>query len=253
MTTDHGQLDHAQQVPSPALLDSIQVVIPVRDEELTLAHVIGQLQGQGLRRIRVVDNGSCDGSSAIARQLGAEVLSEPRHGYGRACWHGCRTLDPATHWLLFCDGDGSDPLEELPRFLALLHDHDLLLGDRTATAAGRAALTPLQRWGNRLATGLIALGWGFRYRDLGPLRLVRRSAFEAMGMRDRGYGWTLEMQVRAIELALRIREVSIPHRPRLAGHSKISGRWSASLRAGCVILSTLGRLRVKLLLHRWQR
>lgn len=238
-------LDHPQPGAAPGLLDSIQVVIPVRDEEHTLAHVIAQLQGQGLRRIRVVDNGSRDRSAAIARRLGVEVLSEPTPGYGRACWQGCRTLDPATRWLLFCDGDGGDPLEALPRFLELLSDHDLLLGDRTATAAGRAALTPLQRWGNRVATGLIALGWGFRYRDLGPLRLVRRSAFEAMGMRDRGYGWTLEMQVRAIELGLRIREVPIPHRPRLAGHSKISGRWGASLRAGCVILTTLGRLRLR--------
>jgi glycosyltransferase involved in cell wall biosynthesis len=222
-------------------LNSIQVVIPVRDEEHTLAHVIGQLQGQGVRRIRVVDNGSSDRSAAIARQLGAEVLSEPTPGYGRACWRGCSNLDPAVRWLLFCDGDGGDPLEELQQ-------HDLLLGDRTATAAGRAALTPLQRWGNWLATTLIALGWGFRYRDLGPLRLVRRSAFEAMGMRDRGYGWTLEMQVRAIELGLRAREIPVSHRPRLAGRSKISGRWGASVRAGSVILTTLGRS----WLRRWQ-
>jgi glycosyltransferase involved in cell wall biosynthesis len=234
-------LDHPPQGAAQALLDSIQVVIPVRDEEQTLAHVIGQLQGQGVRRIRVVDNGSRDRSAAIARQLGAEVLSEPSPGYGRACWRGCSNLDPAVHWLLFCDGDGGDPLEELPRFLQLMQHHDLLLGDRTATAAGRAALTPLQRWGNRLATTLIALGWGFRYRDLGPLRLVRRSAFEAMAMRDRGYGWTLEMQVRAIELGLRVREIPVSHRPRLAGHSKISGRWGASVRAGSVILTTLGR------------
>ncbi|MFM7548813.1 MAG: glycosyltransferase family 2 protein [Cyanobacteriota bacterium] len=176
------------------------------------------------------------------------MLNEPSPGYGRACWWGCSNLDPAVRWLLFCDGDGGDPLEELPRFLQLMPHHDLLLGDRTATAAGRAALTPLQRWGNWLATTLIALGWGFRYRDLGPLRLVRRSAFEAMGMRDRGYGWTLEMQVRAIELGLRVREIPVSHRPRLAGHIKISGRWGASVRAGSVILSTLGRS----WLRRWQ-
>ncbi len=240
-------LDQPEPQPPATALDAIQVVIPVRDEESTLAHVLGQLRAQGLCRIRVVDNGSRDGSAALARELGAEVLSEPRPGYGRACWRGCRNLDPAVRWLLFCDGDGGDPIEELPAFLALLSHHDLLLGDRTATAAGRAALTPLQRWGNRLATGLIALGWGCRYRDLGPLRLLRRSAFEAMALRDRGYGWTLEMQVRALELGLRIREIPIAHRPRLAGTSKISGRWGASIRAGSVILSTLGRL----LLRRW--
>ena len=246
-------IDSAQPQPQPQpqptrdLLDSLQVVIPVRNEQQTIAHVIGQLHQQGLRRIRVVDNGSSDGSALIAAEQGAEVLREPQPGYGRACWRGCLQLDPEVRWLLFCDGDGSDPIEELPRFLPLLHDHDLLLGDRTATALGRAALTPLQHWGNRLATGLVALGWGFRYRDLGPLRLVRRSAFEAIGMRDRGYGWTLEMQVRAIELGLRIGEIPISHRPRLAGDSKISGRWRASVQAGSVILSTLGRL----WLRRW--
>ena len=247
-------IDSAQPQPQPQpqptrdLLDSLQVVIPVRNEQQTIAHVIGQLHQQGLRRIRVVDNGSSDCSALIAAEQGAEVLREPQPGYGRACWRGCLQLDPGVRWLLFCDGDGSDPIEELPRFLPLLHDHDLLLGDRTATAVGRAALTPMQQWGNRLATGLVALGWGFRYRDLGPLRLVRRSAFEAIGMRDRGYGWTLEMQVRAIELGLRIGEIPISHRPRLAGDSKISGRWGASVRAGSVILSTLGRL----WLRRWR-
>ena len=237
-------------MPNPGsamVMEAIQVVIPARDERQTIGHVIGQLRHQGFERIRVVDNGSRDDTAAIARQLGAEVLSEPRPGYGRACWRGCHQLDPGVDWLLFCDGDGGDPIEELPRFLELLNDHDLLLGDRTATAAGRATLTPLQQGGNRLATTLIGLGWGFRYRDMGPLRLVRREAFEAMNLRDRGYGWTLEMQVRAIELGLRIREIPICHRQRLAGASKISGRWGASVRAGSVILSTLGRL----WLRRW--
>ncbi|MCP9860708.1 MULTISPECIES: glycosyltransferase family 2 protein [unclassified Cyanobium] len=229
-------------------LEAIQVVIPARDERETIGHVIGLLRRQGLDRIRVVDNGSSDDTAAIARQLGAEVISEPRPGYGRACWAGCLNLDPAVQWLMFCDGDGGDPIEELPRFLALLPDHDLLLGDRTATAVGRASLTPLQQGGNRLATTLITLGWGFRYRDMGPLRLVRRRAFAAMALRDRGYGWTLEMQVRAGELGLRIREVPISQRPRLAGVSKISGRWGASLQAGWVILTTLGRL----WLRRWR-
>lgn len=126
-------------------LEAIQVVIPARDERETIGHVIGLLRRQGLDRIRVVDNGSSDDTAAIARQLGAEVISEPRPGYGRACWAGCLNLDPAVQWLMFCDGDGGDPIEELPRFLALLPDHDLLLGDRTATAVGRASLTPCSR------------------------------------------------------------------------------------------------------------
>jgi glycosyltransferase involved in cell wall biosynthesis len=240
-----------QVVNRDPLLDpliAIQVVIPVRDEELTIAPVIRRLRRQGLSRIRVVDNGSTDGSAAVARGLGVEVFDEPRPGYGQACWSGCQHLGPEVRWLLFCDGDGGDPIDELGRLLRSLEDHDFVLGDRTATAGGRAALTPLQRWGNRLATTLIAVGWGFRYRDLGPMRIVRRSAFEAMAMRDRGYGWSLEMQVRAVELDLRILEVPVSHRPRLAGRSKISGQLGASLQAGRVILTTLGRL----MLRRWR-
>jgi hypothetical protein len=106
-------------------------------------------------------------------------------------------------------------------------------------------MTPAQRWGNRLATGLIAIGWGHRYRDLGPFRLIRRSAFEAMAIQDRGFGWTIEMQVKALELGLRIHEVPVPYYPRRGGTSKISGQLLASIQAGFVIVSTIVKLFLK--------
>ena len=220
----------------------VQVIIPVRDEEATIAGVVEELRKNGLTSIRVVDNGSRDGSAAVARRAGAEVLTEPAPGYGRACWRGLHDLADPIEWILFCDGDGSDDLAALPRFLERAPGFDLLLGDRLATRPGRSAMTLAQRFGNRLATGLIALGWGHRYHDLGPFRLIRRRALERLGMRDRGFGWTIEMQVKAVEAGLRIGELPVAYRPRQGGRSKISGTLQGSLRAGSIILSTLAAL-----------
>lgn len=230
--------------------DSVLVIIPVLNEESTIAAVVQSLQAIGLQQIRVVDNGSCDRSAEVALQAGAEVLYEPIPGYGRACWCGLQEMPAGVQWILFCDGDGSDDVSDLPHFFALshpppeapCHSFDLILGDRTASPAGRAALTPVQRLGNWLATTLIWWGWGYRYRDLGPMRLIRRSALAEIQMRDRGFGWTVEMQVRAIECGLHICELPVAYQCRKGGQSKIAGTIRGSMRAGIVILSTLGRL-----------
>ena len=221
---------------------SIQVVIPARDEEATIAGIVEHLRAAGLHRIRVVDNGSRDATAAVARAAGAEVKVEPIPGYGRACWTGCLGLDPGVEWILFCDGDGSDRLDQLGDILAAGAEADFVLGDRRTRPEARRQMTPVQSFGNGLATGLIRLGWGFRYRDLGPLRLIRRDLYEAIGMRDRGFGWTLEMQVRAVELGARIREVPVGYGRRKGGRSKISGTLKGSVAAGTIILSTLGHL-----------
>ncbi len=218
------------------------MIIPVRNEETTLAAVIKALQAHGLHQIRVVDNGSRDRSALIAAEAGAEVLTAPLPGYGNACWQGLQQLPEQIQWLLFCDGDGSDDVSALPDFLDAIDHFDLILGDRTATAAGRAVLTPVQRFGNQLSTTLIRLGWGHRYRDLGPLRLVRRTGLDQIQMRDRGFGWTVEMQVRAIECGLRICELPVAYNRRQGGKSKISGTIRGSVQAGIIILTTLGRL-----------
>lgn len=217
-------------------------IIPVRNEETTIGTVIHSLQELGINCIRVIDNGSSDGSATRARKEGAAVLWEPVAGYGRACWRGLQQLPPEIEWILFCDGDGSDDIRHIPEFLARRQDFDFILGDRTAKADGRQFLTPVQYFGNRLATCLIKLGWGYRYRDLGPLRLIRRSSLEQMQMEDRAFGWTLEMQVKAVQNQLRICELPVNYRPRQGGKSKISGNISGSIKAGVVILITLGKL-----------
>ena len=226
----------------PARLTNTLAIIPVLNEAVTITTVIQALQGQGLTQIRIVDNGSTDDSMARAKAAGAEVLQEPIPGYGRACWRGLQSLPAQVEWIFFCDGDGSDDLGQLPQFLAQRQEYDLILGDRGASAAGRAALTPMQSLGNRLSTWLIRLGWGYRYRDLGPMRLIRRAALDQIQMQDRGFGWTVEMQVRAVECGLRICELPVGYRDRQGGTSKISGSLSGSIKAGTVILRTLGQL-----------
>ncbi|MDX2080596.1 MAG: glycosyltransferase [Terrimicrobiaceae bacterium] len=216
-------------------------VIPARNEDGHVGHVVRELLAAGVSRVRVVNNGSTDATAAAARAAGAEVIDESRPGYGQACWTGTRDLPADVEWILFCDADGSDDLAALPEFVAAAETNDLVLGDRMATADGRAVMSPAQRFGNWLAPALLRLTYGRRFRDLGPMRLVRRDAFDRMEMRDRGFGWTVEMQARACELGLRTREIPVRYFKRRAGVSKISGNLRGTFLAGTIILSTLGR------------
>ncbi len=225
------------------MLDTVQVIIPALDEAETIGGVVSALRAQGLTRIRVVDNGSSDATAQVAREAGAEVLAEPRRGYGQACWTGYQQLDKAVEWVLFADADGSDDLRDVARLIAAARDGaDFVLGDRRARPEGRAVMTPVQHFGNGLATTLMRLGWGQRYGDLGPLRLIRRAVLERIGMRDRGFGWTIEMQVRAAEEGARIVELPVGYKRRGGGRSKISGTVRGSIAAGTIILSTLATL-----------
>jgi len=223
------------------MLSTILAVIPARNEEGNIAEVVRALLGQGITRVRVVDNGSTDRTAEVARAAGAEVISEARAGYGQACWTGTRELPSEVEWILFCDADGSDDLGEIPAFLESAKSHDFVLGNRMATAEGRAVMSPAQRFGNWLAPALLWLIFGRRFRDLGPMRLIRREAYEAIGMRDRGFGWTVEMQARACELGLKSEEIPVRYFKRRTGVSKVSGNLRGTVMAGTIILSTLGQ------------
>ncbi len=223
--------------------ESVQVVIPALNEEEAIGTVVTRLRDRGFARIRVVDNGSDDATVERARAAGAETVVEPRRGYGQACWTGAQALPADVGWILFCDADGSDDLDDVMRFLAEAGSGvDFVLGDRRTRPCARAAMTTVQNFGNALSVGLVRLGWGHRYRDLGPLRLIRRSLYEDIAMRDRGFGWTLEMQVRAVEQGARIVELPVGYRRRQGGRSKISGTLKGSAQAGAIILSTIARL-----------
>lgn len=227
-------------------MKNIVVIIPVLNEEETIADVIRELKQQGLFNICVVDNGSRDRTPFIAAQQGATVITEPRQGYGQACWTGLQTIGAqAAEWILFCDGDGSDDLSGLPALLPMRENHDLILGNRRGTVTGRQQLTSVQNFGNWLATRLIRLGWGYAYEDLGPLRLIRREALDRFAMADRGFGWTVEMQAKAAAQGLRVCERPVNYRPRQGGRSKIAGTVRGSVKAGQVILTTIAGLYVQ--------
>ena len=218
--------------------DKVQVIIPAFNEESAVGAVVSRLRRQGFKWIRVVDNRSSDDTATVAKESGAEVVYEPQRGYGSACQRGYYDLTNDVEWILFCDADGSDDLDSIPAMLDHTAHYDFILGNRRASAAGRAAMTPAQNYGNALAVKLIAWGWGFRYADLGPMRLIRRAALESIPMRDRNYGWTVEMQVRAIEGGLRIKEIPVGYAARRDGQSKISGTLSGTVKAGSKIIGT---------------
>lgn len=206
-----------------------------------------------ITRIVVVDNGSTDSTARVAAQYGAQVVFEPVAGYGRACLAGLAALrDDPPEVVAFVDADGSDELSCLPGLIGpvLAGEQDLMLGRRIP--AVRAALSFQQRFGHLLATALIRLFWGHRYRDLGPMRVISWAALERLAMTDRAFGWTVEMQVRAIKCALRVREIDVPYYQRSAGESKISRTVTGTFKAGSTILWVIGREVVHGLQHERQ-
>lgn len=191
----------------------------------------------------VVDNGSRDGTPEIARRHGATVVEAARRGYGTAILAGIRALrDDPPDVLVILDADQADRADLLDRLVdPIAWDRaDLVLSERSRTAEP-GALTATQRHGNRLATRLIHLVTGHRYRDMGPFRAIRWSSLEGLEMCDPTWGWNVEMQIKAVHHGLRILEVPMPYRPRAAGRSKISGSLGGAMRAGARILWAVGR------------
>jgi hypothetical protein len=164
-------------------------------------------------------------------------VTQPQRGYGAACLAGIAALGAETEVVVFLDANYSDDPRDVGLLVGPILEGraDFVLGSRTLEPASRRALLPQQRWGNRLAT--LLLRWLHRvpFTDLGPFRAMRRSALDRLGMRDRGFGWTVEMQVKAAHRGLRILEVPVRHRRRV-GRSKISGTVTGTARAGFGIL-----------------
>ncbi|MRR58102.1 MAG: glycosyltransferase family 2 protein [Deltaproteobacteria bacterium] len=219
----------------------VALIIPARNEELSLPTVLSRIPAM-VTRVVVVDNGSSDKTAAVARENGAEVIHEPVPGYGSACLAGIAFLaDNPPAMVAFADADGSDGVENLAALLEPAQNGmaDLSLA-RRVTVAGRA-MSPQQRFGNWLATRLIRLIWGHDYRDLGPMRVITWTALQGLNMQDRDFGWTVEMQIRALKAGLRVKETPLPYHVRIAGESKISRTMSGVLRAGLKILWVIGR------------
>jgi glycosyltransferase involved in cell wall biosynthesis len=232
---------------SNATRTTVDVVIPAFNEERSLPLVLAALADvprPPVRRVVVADNASTDGTARVARKGGAEVVPETRRGYGSACLAGLdhlrRTGPPDV--VVFVDADFSDHPEELPSLIApiLAGEADLVIGSRILGRREPGALLPQARAGNFVACWMIRLLYGHRFTDLGPFRAVSWEALERMKMADTNFGWTAEMQVKAVRLGLRCTEVPVSYRRRV-GVSKITGTVSGTIRAGYKILWTVLR------------
>ena len=225
-------------------ITTIDVVIPAFNEEASLPRVLADLPRPPVRRVVVADNNSTDGTARVAAAGGAVVVPAKVPGYGSACLAALghvRRHDPP-EIVVFIDADYSDHPEELPIVVApiLAGEADVVIGSRVLGKRERGALMPQARAGNLVACTLIRLLYGHRYTDLGPFRAIRWQAFEQLAMNDPDFGWTAEMQVKALRASLRVVEVPVSYRKRI-GVSKITGTVKGTIMAGYKILWTVFR------------
>ncbi len=219
------------------------LIIPALNEAESIGLLLGLIPRGLFSQIIVIDNGSQDLTASIAGAAGAQVVREPRRGYGQACLAGLVELHPEITAVAFMDADLADDPADLERLVRIFEagDWDLVIGSRVLGTSEPGALTLLQRFGNGLANYLIRVIWHVSYTDLGPLRIIRRDALHQLELCDRNYGWNVEMQAKAARLQLKVAEIPVTYRCRHFGRSKISGSLWSSLRAGATILLTIFR------------
>jgi len=193
-------------------------------------------------RVIVADGGSADGTAAIARHAGAEVVDAGR-GYGRACLAGARAADTCDI-VVFMDGDGADDPAAIGPMVAAIRggDFDFVIASRSRGRRAPGSMASHQLLAGIAAGGLIKLLYGVRYTDMCALRAIRRDTLLALGMRELTYGWNLEMQMRVARAGLRILELPVDYRCRLGGESKVAGSWRGSLKAGSRMVATFARV-----------
>jgi glycosyltransferase involved in cell wall biosynthesis len=221
----------------------VALVIPVIDEGATIAAVVRAVPRDVIDDVIVVDGGSRDATVAAARAAGARVIVEPRAGYGAACLAGARAAADC-EVVAFIDGDGSDDPADLARLVApvLAGAQDFVIGSRARGVREAGSMGAHQLLAGRLAGLAMRALYGVRYTDMGPLRAIRRDALERLAMRERTYGWNLEMQMRAARANLRILELPVAHRNRAGGASKVAGSLRGTLRASWNLATTFVRV-----------
>lgn len=226
---------------APAI-QNIAVIIPVCNEEHSLPSVLKDLPRDKIKDIIVVNNASTDGTAQVAAVSGCRVIDELQRGYGRACLSGIAALTPETDIVVFIDGDYSDHAEQLPRLVDPIINggYDFVIGSRALGHREKGAIPSQALYGNKLACLLMKIFWKASYSDLGPFRAITIHALKRLEMSDQDFGWTIEMQIKAVTSNLKIKEVPVDYRKRI-GKSKISGTVKGTLLAGRKILWTIFR------------
>lgn len=220
-------------------MPKIKVIIPAYNEEHSLANVINDIPNS-VHEIIVVNNNSNDATATNAAHAGATVLTETNKGYGFACLKGMEYVASQSDKpdiIVFLDGDYSDYPEELLKLTKpIVEDNiDLVIGTRKKALREPHSMTPQQVFGNWLATSLMKLMYGARFTDLGPFRAIKYQKLLDLHMEDKTYGWTVEMQLKALKQKLSYTEVPVKYKQRI-GVSKVSGTIKGSIFAGLIIL-----------------
>ena len=225
---------------APADRLRVTAVIPTLNEADTIAAVIAALPRDAVDEVIVADGGSRDGTAEIAAHAGARVIAAPR-GYGAAC---AAAADAGYGIILFLDGDGADRADLAGTLLAPIQagTYDFVIGSRVRGEREPGAMAWHQVVAGRLAGWLISRLYGVRYTDMCAFRAIRRDALERLAMQETGYGWNIEMQMKAARAGLRILELPVLYRRRAGGRSKVAGSLRGSLRAAWRIVLTVGRI-----------
>lgn len=224
----------------------IDVIIPAYNEEASIGNVVHDIPKDLVRHIIVCNNNSSDSTRQVAWEAGATVVDQPLSGYGNACLKGMEYvagLDTQPDIIVYLDGDYSDYPGQMTELVApILEDgYDMVIGSRAMGAMEKGAMMPQQIFGNWLATSLIKLIYGYEFTDLGPFRAIRYDRLMEIDMKDKTFGWTVEMQVKAAKLKLKCIEIPVKYRVRI-GVSKVSGTIKGTILAGHKILWTIFKL-----------
>jgi glycosyltransferase involved in cell wall biosynthesis len=226
----------------------IKVIIPAYNEQDSIAQVIAEIPVI-VSEIIVVNNNSTDNTSQVAKKAGATVVTETQKGYGYACLKGLNYValqSEKPDIIVFIDGDYSDYPSELTQVIApiLERDFDLVIGARVPQLREKDAVTPQQIFGNWLACALMKLFFKANFTDLGPFRAIKYDKLLSLNMTDKTYGWTVEMQLKALKQKLSYTEVPVHYKKRI-GVSKVSGTIKGSIFAGIKILTWIFKYSLK--------